>query len=69
MKRRYRCIEQEKAWIRLRVFGTGAGNMSAIEGPTAYTAVMGGRLVTSRKAMRFMAAPVTIWEKSETAIA
>jgi hypothetical protein len=42
-------------------------DMSAIETPAAYTAVTGGRSVTSRKAMRFMDARATIWEKSEAA--
>jgi hypothetical protein len=44
-----------------KVFGTGMAGMSVIGAPIACSAVTAGSLVTSRKAMRFMDAPVTIW--------
>ncbi|HEY7097760.1 MAG TPA: hypothetical protein VH437_13630 [Terriglobales bacterium] len=44
-------------------FGTGAASMSVIGAPIACSAMTGGRLATSRKAMRFMDAPVTIWAR------
>ena len=62
-------MQYEEKWTTLILFGAGRAGMSVIEALVAYSIVTGGRLAISRKAMRFMGARVTIWERSEAAIA